>query len=91
VTVDGHHGLYVELSSPTHFDYQACGPDGMQIWETGVPDPRVLDEPVIDRYWIMDVAGHRVVISAMTVRAASRETVELVRGVVETMAFVVTD
>jgi hypothetical protein len=88
VTVDGHEGLYLELTTPRRFDYQACGPDGMQIWEAGETERRVLGEPVTDRYWIMEVDGHRVVISGMTLRAATRETVELVTGVVETTAFV---
>ena len=70
MTLDGHEGLYLELSTPTRFDYQACGPDGMQIWQTGVTDPRALGEPTTDRYWIMDVDGQRVVIAAMTGRAA---------------------
>jgi hypothetical protein len=88
VTVDGHEGLYLELTSPRRFDYQACGPDGLQIWETGGTDGRVLGEPVTDRYWIIDVDGQRVVISALTLPAATSETVKLVTGVVETIAFV---
>jgi hypothetical protein len=86
--MDGHEGLYVELTTPDRFDYQACGTRRHgDVWETGV-EPRVLDEPITDRYCIMDVDGHRVVISAMTVQEASRETVDLAMGVVKTVAFV---
>jgi hypothetical protein len=88
VRVDDHSGMYVELTTPDRFDYKSCGPDGMQIWQTGTTDPRAFDEPVIDRYWIMDVDGHRVVISAMTNRVATSETVELITGVAETVTFV---
>ena len=88
VTVDAHEGLYLELTTPTRLDYHACGPDGMQIWETaGTGSRRILDEAATDRYWILDVDGQRVVITAMTLRAATSETVELATGVVETVAF----
>ena len=88
VSLGGHQGLYVELTTPSRFDYEACSPDGMQIWLTERTEPRALDEPVTDRYWIMDVEGQPLVIAAMTLRAATSETVELVTGVVETTAFV---
>lgn len=88
VTMGGHDGLYVELTTPARFDYEACGPDGMKIWETAATEPRLLDEPVTDRYWILEVDGHRVVISAMTLPAATRETVQLATGVVRTITFV---
>lgn len=87
VTVDGHEGLYLELTSPRRFDYQACGPDGMQIWATDGTDGRVLAEPVTDRYWIIDVDGQRVVISALTLPAATSETVELITGMAKTVSF----
>ena len=88
VTMDGHEGLYLELTTPRGFDYQACGPDGMQIWQAGETGGRVLGEPVTDRYWIIDVDGQRVVISALTSPAATSETVKLITGVAETIAFV---
>ncbi len=88
VTVDNHAGLYLELTTPARFDYKACGPDGMQIWATGLTDPRALDESVTDRYWILDVDGQRVVICAMTLRVATSETVELITGIAEKMTFV---
>ena len=87
VTMDGHKGLYLELTTPRHFDYQACGPDGMQIWETSGTDGRVLGEPVTDRYWIIDVDGQRVVISALTLPVVTSKTVKLITGVAEAIAF----
>ena len=69
VELDGHRGLYLELTSPTRLDDQACAPDGILIWEAGVHgDGRALDSPATDRYWIIDVGGRRVVISAVTSR-----------------------
>ena len=89
VTMDGHEGLYLELSTPHRFDHQACGPDGMEIWEVGEShDRRALEESVIDRYWILEVEGQRVVISALTEQAATGHAVDLVTDVVETIDFV---
>lgn len=88
VTVDNHAGLYVELTTPARFDYKKCGPDGMQIYATDVTDPRALGEPVTDRYWIMDVDGQRVVISAMTLPSATAETVAQITGMAKSMTFV---
>ncbi len=88
VNLDGHQGLYVELTTPSRFDYRACGPEGMQIWSTDGTDPRALGEPMTDRYWIMDVDGHRVVIAAMTILSATSQTVGLITGIAETMRFV---
>ena len=90
VELDGHRGLYLELTSPSHVDYQECAPGGgMLVWEAGTRgDGRVLEGPATDRYWILDVGGSRVVISAMTSRRADPQTVELVTGLVEGTRFV---
>ncbi len=87
VTVDGHDGLYLELTTPRRLDYQACGPDGMQIWQTDGDVHRVLDEPTTDRYWIIDVDGQRVVISALTSHVATSETVDQITGLAKAMTF----
>jgi hypothetical protein len=38
---------------------------------------------VVDRYWILDVDGRRVVLSVITQDATDDETVEMVTGVAE--------
>jgi hypothetical protein len=48
----------------------------------------VLETPSTDRYWILDLAGRRVVITAMTPAGAGRESVERVTDVVEGITFV---
>lgn len=54
-----------------------------------VRDGRVLEAPATDRYWIIDVGGRRVVITAMTRPRADSEAIELVTGVAKTTTFVV--
>lgn len=86
VELDGHRGLYLELRTPA-----ACEPgEGFLIWEAGESgDGRILDVGTwTDRYWILDVGGQRVVVTALTVRGAVSDVVELVTGVAKTTSFV---
>lgn len=89
VELDGHRGLYLELQSPKNFDYAACRPEGgMLIWEAGeAVDGRGLEEPATDRYWIMDVGGQRVVVTALSIGRVS-ESIERVIDVAKTTTFV---
>jgi hypothetical protein len=87
----GYRGLYLELTL-SRADSDACNPkpkDGMLIWETAVRgDGRVLDPPATDRYWILDLDGRRVVVTAMTEAGTSEKTVERVTDVAESVIFV---
>lgn len=84
-----YRGLYLELTL-SRADFDACNPkpkDGMPIWKTAVQgDSRALDGPATDRYWILDLDGRRVVITAMTEAGTSEEVVELIKDVAETVA-----
>jgi len=83
VTLGGYQGLYLELISRT------CTPDsGMVIWKAGPGEGRVLEFSATERYWILDVEGHRVVVSAMTPAGARSESVERVTDVAEGITFV---
>ena len=89
VRLDGHRGVYLELSTPRRFDYASRGSDGMLIWQTGDPSQsRDLSEPVTDRYWILDVDGQRVVVAMLTEPKAAPKTVGIVNGIVEAVRFV---
>ncbi len=87
VELAGHRGLYLEL---TPSGKGMCAPAGeLQIFEAGSPtEGRVMAWPATDRYWLLDVGGHRVVLTAMTIRRATRETVALFTGLVEATTFV---
>ena len=87
MVLDGHRGLYLELSAPAGLDYRSCGPDGgVLVWEAGDAG-RVLEVPSTDRYWIMDVGGQRVVISALTLEGATIAAVERVTRVAKSTTF----
>jgi hypothetical protein len=91
VSVDGHDGLYMELTTPTDFDYEGCELDvGFYIWKTVQKQIgwRYIDEPGVDRYWILDVDGQRVVLDAYAPAGAEKESVELVSDMVANATFV---
>ncbi len=66
VAVDGHAGLYLELTAPADLSFATCDLGYFSYWE-GSPDDaqHTVDSPgTVDRTWILDVAGDRVVVVA---------------------------
>lgn len=59
VAVDGHDGLYLEVSLPSKLDYGTCREDGLVLWD----DAPAWDGPTVTRFWILDVDGRRVVLT----------------------------
>jgi len=59
VAIDGHDGLYLEVSTPAKLDYGTCREDGVVIWD----ESAAWAEPVTTRFWILDVDGQRVVLT----------------------------
>ena len=84
VSVGGHDGLFLELSTPADFDYGRCHQDGLHLWG----DRPAIGEPVVDRYWILDVDGQRVMIFVARGPKAPAETVQLFSGIVKGATFV---
>jgi hypothetical protein len=86
----GYRGLYLELSTPEGLGSEPCAQQGgMFIFDAGGPGAeRVLEVAATDRYWILDIEGRRVVVSAMTPAGARSESVERVTDVAEAITFV---
>jgi hypothetical protein len=59
VTLDGHRGLYVELASPR--DISSCG-KYPGLWRN--PERPIYGGGQVDRVWILDVDGQRLVADA---------------------------
>jgi hypothetical protein len=86
-TLGGYSGLYLELSFSEEV-VEACGPEGeMVIFEAG-PDLRVFEGPSTERYWILDIEGRRVVVSAFTTKGADSRFVKGVTDVAKAVTFV---
>jgi hypothetical protein len=66
VTVGGHDGTYLEIVAPD-IDYSACQQGQVWIWETPSNGARHHEGPAgaIERVWIVDVDGQRVVFNGL--------------------------
>jgi hypothetical protein len=87
VALDGHDGLYVELSVPADFDTSRCRDNELVIWEPVGEESAGADTWFVSRYWVLDVDGQRVVLVANTNTRATAETVELFTGIAESATF----
>ena len=87
VQVDGHDGLYVELSVPAAFDISGCRDQELIVWQGPGGETPGADHEYTSRYWVLDVDGQRVVLVVNTHPKATEETVELFSGIVESATF----
>ncbi len=88
VSVGGYDGLYLKLTTPADLDYKTCVEDTLHIWKSGDDLGRDLGEPVVDRYWILDVDGSLLILSALVFGTGEGKRVQLFSGLVETATFV---
>ena len=82
VTIDGHDGLYLEVSTPAKLDYDTCHEDGLVIWD----DAAAWSAPEVTRLWILDVDGQRVVLTLNG--AATKATERVFTGMVRSAELV---
>ncbi len=83
VAIDGHDGLYVEVSTPAKLDYGTCREDGVVIWD----ESAAWADPVMTRFWILDVDGQRVVLT-LNGDEADKATNRVFTGMVTSAEFV---
>jgi hypothetical protein len=90
VTLDGHPGLYLELTASSDIAFEDCALGYYAYWE-GVPDDaqHTADSPgTVDRAWILDVDGERVVLTAVSVPEVPDQKVDELTTMVESVRFV---
>lgn len=90
VTLGGYDGLYVELTAPTDLDYSTCRGERLTIFETTAKGGHhwIADPGVVERYWVLDVDGERIVLSgAMSPETTDSQTEQL-EQIVESVQFV---
>jgi hypothetical protein len=93
VTVDGYSGSYLEWTVPADMDFSACdvaaGGPAFESWTArGWSSDRYQQGPgQIDRLWILDVDGTRLVIDAFDMPAATDDQRQQLREVVESIEF----
>ena len=89
VSIDGHDGLYLELTASADIDFDNCTPDaGLYVWDTyGVGGVRGVTAQTVDRYWVLNVFGQRVVLLTSVPPDADNETMEQLTSMVEAATF----
>jgi hypothetical protein len=93
ITLDGHDGLYLELTMPKDLAPDRCQQESFVLWEGRPGDAHhTADVPgLVERLWILDVDGDRVVLATLAgVGVTAAETDELT-AMVESVRFVEPD
>jgi hypothetical protein len=74
VSLDGHEGLYLEVSVPAGFDVSGCRGKELFLWNG--PDEPGAEPGLVSRFWVLDLDGQPVVLVVHTHADATEETVE---------------
>jgi hypothetical protein len=80
VTLAGHQGLYVELVSPHDISTCATG----EIWD----DRGIYNDGQVDRVWILDIGGQRLVVNAAYTPKSSAADIARLTSMVKSIEFV---
>jgi hypothetical protein len=84
VRLAGHRGLYLEITSPTHFDYATCNDAELNYWRAGKNADRWTRMPgMLDRLWILNVKGRPLMWVMAVPPSASTRQVERMTDIVE--------
>jgi hypothetical protein len=86
VSLDGHEGVYLEVSVPAGFRLSSCPGEELILWEAGEESPG-LDASFVSRYWVLDVDGQRVVLVVNTKPHATDATVARFTRIAESATF----
>lgn len=93
VSLDGHTGLFVELTVPRDIDVESCDEGALMLWQGSPGDQHhfVRDPGLVERLWILDVNGRRVVLSTLAAPGVPRPAVDELTEIVESVRFVQPD
>jgi hypothetical protein len=87
VTVDGHEGLYVELTAPPELDIASCKDGAYDVFESD-PGTRWMNTPgMVDHYWIVEVDGRVLMLVTSTGPGVSAARAAELAGIVRTARF----
>lgn len=89
VTVDGYRGFMLEWSVPTDIDFSSCDESSFESWmAAGWSSDRYQQAPgQVDRLWILDMDGSRLVIDAAYRPGATKQDREELFAVVDSIQF----
>jgi hypothetical protein len=87
VSLDGHNGIYLEVSVPAGFDSSACRGKELSLWEAEGEESAGADTSFVSRYWVLDLDRQRVVLVVNTTTNAPDQTVAFFTGIAESATF----
>jgi hypothetical protein len=90
VSLGGHDGLFMRLQVPRKVNPDTCARNAYFVWEGRPGDAHhVLNAAgAIERLWILDVHGSRVVLAVITAPGVTEEKVRELEMIVESVQFV---
>ena len=87
VTLDGHHGLYLEITAPQRFD--ACDNSTYTLWHSDDDFPNATNIPsTVFRIWILDVDGTRILVNETTTPNETKADKAEVLAIAESTHFI---
>jgi hypothetical protein len=89
VTVGGYDGIYLEWSLSADLDPATCDEGKTVAWTAKIGRTRAHDPGEIDRIWILEVEGERILIDVLSLPGWQGVTGEPVDEVIESLRFVV--
>jgi hypothetical protein len=88
VTLDGHTGLYLEVTVPGRKQLSTCVDHGFTLWRGDDNFPCATDVPgTVFQIWILDVSGDRIVVNEATSPHETRAEKAEVRAIAESTHF----
>lgn len=88
VTLGGHEGRYVELAPPRDVDFAECDEGYFMFWEGSPGDADHQAVPgSVERVWILDVDGARVVLAAIVGPGLAPADAEVLDDIVTSVRF----
>jgi hypothetical protein len=89
IELGGFHGKYLELSVPTDIDFDDCDEGYFESWTAnGWASDRYQQKPgQVDRIWVLDVNGERLVVDASYLPEATPQDRAELESVVDSIRF----
>jgi hypothetical protein len=90
VTVGGYDGVYLEWSLPADLDLATCDDETTVAWTAALDRTRThFFAGMIDRIWILDVDGERILIDVISLPVEQEAIRQRVDDVINSLRFVV--
>jgi hypothetical protein len=88
VTIDGHRGLHLTLTTPPEADFSTCTNGTHALWNTRPEFTYDVEDPgLTNDFWILDVDGTRLVIAAINYPDQTRRQHDALIDIARTIRF----